>query len=88
MHEEVSPYAAPARAQDLSNLPPTFIDVGTCDLFRDEDIEFARRLSEYGNCEFHLYEGAFHASELIVPDAQISQKMWITRIAALRKAIE
>jgi acetyl esterase/lipase len=34
-------YAAPARAEDLTGLPPTYIDVGTLDLFRDEDIAFA-----------------------------------------------
>ena len=35
---EADQYAAPARATDLAGLPPTFIDVGTVDLFRDEDI--------------------------------------------------
>ena len=38
-------YAAPARAENLAGLPPTFIDVGELDLFRDEDIQFAARLS-------------------------------------------
>ena len=41
-------YAAPARAEDLSGLPPAFIDVGTVDLFRDEDIAFAMRLMAAG----------------------------------------
>ncbi len=41
-------YAAPARAEDLTGLPPTFIDVGTVDLFRDEDITFAMRLMQAG----------------------------------------
>lgn len=85
---DISPYAAPSRAKNLSNLPPIFIDVGTCDLFRDENIEFAERLAEQGACEFHLYEGAFHASELIVPEAQISQTTWNSRISALRGAIK
>ena len=40
----VSPYAAPARAKDLSGLPPAYIDVGELDVFRDEDIEYATRL--------------------------------------------
>ena len=37
-------YAAPARANNLAGLPPTFIDVGELDLFRDEDIQFTARL--------------------------------------------
>ncbi|WP_449343732.1 alpha/beta hydrolase fold domain-containing protein [Streptosporangium canum] len=32
----VSPYAAPARATDLSGLPPAYIDVGELEVFRDE----------------------------------------------------
>ena len=43
--DDVSPYAAPARASDLTGLPDTYIDVGDLDIFRDEDITFARRLS-------------------------------------------
>ena len=45
---EADAYAAPARAEDLSNLPPTYIDVGDLDLFRDEDILIAQRLSAAG----------------------------------------
>ena len=38
---DVSPYAAPARATDLSGLPPAFIDVGSAETFRDEDVAYA-----------------------------------------------
>jgi dienelactone hydrolase len=40
---DVSPYAAPARLDDCTNLPPTYIEVGELDIFRDECVEFARR---------------------------------------------
>ena len=46
--DDVSAYAAPARAEDLSGLPPTYLDVGDLDIFRDEDIDYARRLSAAG----------------------------------------
>src|SRR6185437_12357747 len=46
--EKADQYAAPARAENLAGLPPTFIDVGTVDLFRDEDIAFAQRLMQAG----------------------------------------
>jgi acetyl esterase/lipase len=79
-------YAAPARAEDLSRLPPTYIDVGDLDLFRDEDILIAQRLSASGvPVEFHLWTGAYHASELFAPQAALSQRIWATRYAAIRR---
>ncbi len=86
--DEVSPYAAPARAEDLRGLPPTFVDVGTLDLFRDEDIAFVARLNQAGvPTEFHLYPGAYHASEVFAPEAELSQRIWATRISALQRAL-
>ena len=81
-------YAAPARATDLSGLPPLFMDVGDMDLFRDEDVEFAGRLLQAGNpLEFHVYPGAYHASEVFAPTAELSQRIWSTRIAGLKRAL-
>jgi acetyl esterase/lipase len=81
-------YAAPARAEDLSGLPPVFIDVGEMDLFRDEDIDFAAKLLRAGvSTEFHLYPGAYHASEMIAPEAKLSKQIWATRLAALHRAL-
>lgn len=58
---EVSPYAAAARAADLTGLPPTFISVGALDLFLEEDLDYARRLTRAGVAvELHVYPGAFH----------------------------
>ncbi len=82
-------YAAPARAIDLKGLPPTFIDVGELDLFRDEDIEFAKRLLQAGvSTELHVYPGAYHASESFAPEAELSKQIWITRIEALKRALK
>jgi acetyl esterase/lipase len=82
-------YAAPARAEDLSGLPPTFIDVGTVDLFRDEDIAFAGRLMQAGvPTELHVYPGAYHASEALAPDAPLSRRIWERRVDALRRALK
>jgi acetyl esterase/lipase len=81
-------YAAPARAEDLAGLPPTFIDVGTIDLFRDEDIAFAMRLMQAGvPTELHVSPGAYHASEIFAPDAPLSRRIWAGRIDALRRAL-
>ncbi len=62
---DVSPYAAAARATDLSGLPPTFICTGALDLFLEEDLEYARRLTHVGvPVELHVYPGAYHAFDI------------------------
>ncbi|KAI0535811.1 Alpha/Beta hydrolase protein [Xylaria digitata] len=72
--ENVSIYAAPARAKDLSGLPDTFIDVGGLDLFSNEDIEFARRLAAAGvYVELHHYPGVAHGFDS-VRHTQIAQE--------------
>ena len=81
-------YAAPARAEELSGLPPTFIDVGTVDLFRDEDIPFAMRLMQAGvPGELHVNPGAYHAAEVFAPECELSGVIWARRIEALRRAL-
>ena len=78
----------PARAEDLCGLPPAFIDVGTVDLFRDEDIAFAQRLMQAGvPTELHVHPGAYHASETFAPDAALSKRIWALRLDALKRAL-
>jgi acetyl esterase/lipase len=81
-------YAAPSRATDLSGLPPTYIDVGTVDLFVDEDIELAQRLVQAGvPTELHVLPGSYHASEKRAPGAALSRRIWALRTDALRRAL-
>jgi acetyl esterase/lipase len=57
----VSPYAAAARAVDVSGLPPTYISVGGLDLFLEENLIYADRLSRAGvPVELHVYSRAYH----------------------------
>ncbi|KAA0104237.1 alpha/beta hydrolase [Mycolicibacterium sp. P1-5] len=80
-----SVYAAPARAQDLSGLPPTYIDVGDLDIFRDEDIAYAARLSAAGvPTELHVHPGCPHAWEALAPTAAVSKRAMADRIRRLR----
>ena len=66
----VDAYAAPARAADLSGLPPTYIDVGELDSLRDEDVDYALRLLRAGvPTELHVYPGAYHGWEVFAPGA-------------------
>ena len=81
----VSPYAAAARADDLSGLPPTFISTGALDLFLEEDIEYARRLMRQGvPVELHVYPGAYHAFDFLT-NARIAAAARRDSLAALRR---
>jgi acetyl esterase/lipase len=85
---EVPPYAAPARATDLSGLPPSYITIGDLDLLRDENLDYARRLRDAGvPTEVHLYPGAFHGFEILIPNARISRDAVSALHAALRRAL-
>lgn len=69
---DVSCYAAPARAENLGGLPPTFITTGALDLFVDEDIDYARRLNRAGvPVELHVYPGGVHGYDLH-PTAEVA----------------
>ncbi|GIF20005.1 acetyl esterase/lipase [Actinoplanes tereljensis] len=84
---EVSPYAAPARADDLSGLPPAFIDVGSAETFRDEDVAYATRIWQAGGrAELHVWPGGFHGFDMMAPaaalsrDAQDARVRWLNRL--------
>jgi acetyl esterase/lipase len=63
--DEVPPHAAPARAVDVSGLPPALVIVGGADGFRDEDIDYAARLGRAGvPTELHVLPGAPHGVQL------------------------
>ncbi|KAH6889354.1 Alpha/Beta hydrolase protein [Thelonectria olida] len=82
---DVSPYAAPARAKSYKGLPSTYIDVGTLDIFRDEGLEFARRLMvDDVEAEFHLWPGIPHAFEHVSVGSKWERRAAEARIAALR----
>lgn len=71
----VSPYAAPARATDLSGLPPATVLVEDLDILRDEGIDYANRLNDAGvRTELHVYPGTFHGHFGMAPDAAVSRR--------------
>ena len=84
---DVSPFAAPARASDLSGLPPTFIICGALDLFLEEDLDYARRLIRAGvPTELHVYPGAPHGF-MFVPTSQVTRTYARDSMAALARAV-
>ncbi len=81
-------YAAPARSDDLADLPPTFIATGSIDLFVDENIRFAQQLMRAGVAtELHVYPGAYHGFVLITTSAPARQYERDS-FAALRRAFQ
>lgn len=85
---DVSPYAAPARATDLSGLPPAYLETGSSEVFRDEIIDYAARLTQAGvPIDLHVWSGGTHAFELFAPDAEISRAALAARTGYLRRAL-
>lgn len=87
--ENVSIYASPARATDLHDLPPAYIDVGDAEIFRDEAIAYATEIWRAGgNAELHVWAGAFHACDIFAPHTAVSRSMiqarnaWVEKILA------
>lgn len=87
--DEVSYYASPSRADNLSGLPPAFIDVASAEVFRDECVSFAMRMwADGGIAELHVWPGGTHAFDIIAPEATISKgartarDSWIRRVFA------
>jgi acetyl esterase len=82
-----TPYAAPARADDLSGLPPAYITTAELDPNRDEAIDYAQRLLQAGvPVELHQWAGTFHGSQAIL-SAEVSQRQIAELGAALRRGL-
>jgi acetyl esterase/lipase len=83
---DVPAYAAPARRDDLSGLPPAWIGVGSLDLFHDEDLEYARRLEEAGvPCELFVLPGAFHGFDALLRRSEAAERFhdeWVRVLGA------
>ena len=71
--------------KELAGLAPATILTGELDLFVDEDIEYAQRLTQAGvPTELHVYRGAHHGFDRMVPLAKVSQRFIADRDAALQ----
>jgi len=85
---EVSPYASASRSTDYSNLPPTFIDVGSAETFRDECVAFATETwIAGGDAELHVWPGGTHGFDFLAPWAPMSRDARVARTAWLRRLL-
>lgn len=85
---DASPIAVPARNPDLSGLPPSWIGVGSLDLFHDEDLAYAERLREAGvECETIVIDGVFHGFDGIVEDSAATKRFRESMLSAMRRTL-
>lgn len=84
----VSPYAAPARAADLSGLPAAFIEVGSAEGFRDEDTSYALRIwAVGGQAELHVWSGGCHGFDMYAAESELTGAALATRNSWLRRVL-
>ena len=82
----VPPYASAAMATDLTGLPPTFIDVGSAETFRDECVAYAIALwAAGGDAELHVWPGGVHGFDFLAPWAPLSRSARAARVDWLRR---
>ncbi|WP_328420413.1 alpha/beta hydrolase [Streptomyces sp. NBC_00443] len=85
---DVPAYAAPARAEVLSGLPPAFVDVGSAETFRDEVVAYASRIWQAGGvAELHVWPGGFHGFDGFAPQAAVSQACRGAQLAWLKRLL-
>ncbi|MGW5474516.1 alpha/beta hydrolase [Streptomyces chartreusis] len=85
---DVSAYAAAARAEDLSGLPPAFLDVGSAETFRDEVVAYASRIWQAGGvAELHVWPGGFHGFDGFAPQAGVSRACRGAHVGWLRRLL-
>ncbi len=85
--DNVPVYAAPARATDLSGLPPAYIAALEYDPLRSEAVAYAESLFAANvPVELHVFSGAYHLAYLI-PTSKVEQRRAEERIIVLRRAL-
>jgi acetyl esterase len=85
--DDVPPYAAPSRADDLSGLPPAYVSTAENDPLRDEGILYALRMLQAGvSVELHQFPGTFHGSAMVVT-AEVSRRAQEESTRVLRRVL-
>ncbi|KAF1945056.1 lipase [Clathrospora elynae] len=84
----ITAYQAPSRAEDFSNLPSPYIDVGECEVFRDPAVMYATNMWRCGStCELHVWPGGWHLFDMmdeamspLVQAAVAAKRAWLARM--------
>jgi acetyl esterase/lipase len=87
--DAASPYAAPARAKDLSGLAEAYIETGSAEMFRDENVEYASRIwATGGSAELHIWSGGFHGFDLYAPGSALTRAALDARLTWLQRVLK
>lgn len=85
---DIDEVQCPGRATDLSNLPPAFIDVGECEVFRDGAVAFASQIWKAGgSAELHIWPGVYHGAMFFEPDVPVSRTALAAQHDFIKKAL-
>jgi acetyl esterase/lipase len=85
---DVDDIRCPGRATDLSNLPPAFIDVGECEVFRDSAVAYASQIWKCGGtAEMHVWPGQYHGAFMAEPDVPVSRATAATEKSFIQRAL-
>lgn len=85
---DTPPYAAPARATDLTGLPPAYVEVGSAEMFRDEGVAYANGLWRAGSqAELHVWPGACHGFDGLARHAALTRTARAARTDWLRRLL-
>ena len=80
----VTPATSPARLEDYRGMPPTYIEVGDLDLFRNECIAFAARLVEADvPLELHVHPSVPHGYDTMAPESDVARRAMADRLRVL-----
>jgi acetyl esterase/lipase len=85
--EPPAPDSVPARRSRLDGLPPALITCAEIDPFRDEAIDYARRLLHAGvSTELHVFGRSCHGFDSLLPGLPSSERLFIMQGDALSNA--
>jgi acetyl esterase len=82
-----TPDAVPARRNAFNGLAPALITCAEIDPFRDEAIDYARRLLQCGvSTELHVFARTCHGFDSLLPDWSVSERLFALQGHALSGA--
>ena len=85
--EPPAPDSVPARRSRLDGLPPALITCAEIDPFRDEAIDYARRLLHAGvSTELHVFGRTCHGFDSLLPGLPSSERLFAMQGDALSNA--
>ena len=87
--DDVPPYAAPARLEDFSGLPPAFTYVGSIEPFCDETVSYMEKLKAAGTAaEYHVFDGCFHGFDIVMPRSAPARQARALLMASFDRAVK